>query len=49
MTTRREFMACGAAALATATVAAPAFAQWRPNERYPDPALYVNTQGTPGG
>jgi len=33
MTTRREFMVTGAAALAAGTGLAPAFAQWRPSER----------------
>src|SRR5262245_38779397 len=41
MTTRREFMVAGAAALAASTGLAPAFAQWRPNERYPDPAVEI--------
>jgi gluconolactonase len=40
MTTRRHFLATSAAALA-ATVTPPAFAQWRPSERYPDPAVEI--------
>jgi hypothetical protein len=39
--TRRTFLASGAAAIATATAGAEAFAQWRPSERYPDPAIQV--------
>src|SRR5262249_26602391 len=39
MTTRREFMVGGAAVLATTELGPPAFAQWRPSERYPDPAV----------
>ena len=41
MTTRRQFMATGAAALAATAVTPPAFAQWRPSERYPDPAVEI--------
>src|SRR5262245_63823964 len=36
--TRRAFMTAGAA-LAGAAAADRAFAQWRPSERYPDPAV----------
>ena len=36
--TRRAFMTGASAALASAG-ASPAFAQWRPSERYPDPAI----------
>ena len=41
MTTRREFMATGAAALLAGATAPPAFAQWRMSERYPDPRLEI--------
>ena len=34
-------MATGAAALAATAVTPPAFAQWRPSERYPDPAVEI--------
>src|SRR6476469_8134691 len=36
--TRRELLATGAAALACAVTAPPAFARWEPSETYPDPA-----------
>ena len=39
--TRRAFMTTTGAALAGAAVAERAFAQWRPSERYPDPAIQV--------
>src|SRR5262245_31936409 len=38
--TRRTFMATAGAALAGAAAPA-ALAQWRPNQRYPDPAVEV--------
>jgi len=41
MTTRREFMVGGAAVLAATQLVPPAFAQWRPSERYPDPAVEI--------
>ena len=41
MTTRRQFMVTGAAVLAASSADAPAFAQWRPSERYPDPAVEI--------
>jgi gluconolactonase len=41
MTTRREFMATGAAALLAGATAPPAFAQWRVSERYPDPRIEI--------
>ena len=37
--TRRAFMTTGGAALAAAAAAPRAFAQWRMNDRYPDPAV----------
>jgi len=37
--TRRTFMTASAAALAAAAAAPRAFAQWRMNDRYPDPAV----------
>ena len=39
--TRRTFMTTAGATLAAATVAPQAFAQWRPSERYPDPAVEI--------
>ena len=39
--TRRAFLTSAGAALAAAAAPAPAFAQWRPSERYPDPAVQV--------
>ncbi len=39
--TRRAFMATGSAALAGAALAPAALAQWRPNQRYPDPAVEI--------
>ena len=39
--TRRTFMTTAGAALATAAAAPQAFAQWRPSERYPDPAVEI--------
>jgi gluconolactonase len=39
--TRRAFMASASATLVGAGVSAPAFAQWRPSERYPDPAVEI--------
>src|SRR5262249_51411152 len=41
MTTRRESRAGGAAARAATQLVPPAFAQWRPSERYPDPAVEI--------
>src|SRR6478735_2011083 len=41
MTTRRQFMVTGAAVLAASSADTPAFAQWRPSERYPDPAVEI--------
>ena len=38
---RRTFMTTAGAALASATAAQQAFAQWRPSERYPDPAVEI--------
>ena len=38
--TRREFLAAGTAT-AAATLAAPAFAQWQPSPRYPDPSIKI--------
>ena len=37
--TRRAFIAAGGAALATTAAGPRAFAQWRMNDRYPDPAV----------
>ena len=39
--TRRTFMTTAGAALATAAATPQAFAQWRPSERYPDPAVEI--------
>jgi len=39
--TRRAFMTSGSAALAGAAITGPAFGQWRPSERYPDPAIEI--------
>jgi gluconolactonase len=39
--TRRAFMRAGGAALAGTAMAPIAFAQWRPSERYPDPAIEI--------
>ena len=39
--TRRAFMTSGSAALAGAAITGPAFGQWRPSERYPDPAVEI--------
>jgi gluconolactonase len=39
--TRRELLAAGAATVAAAAVAPPAFARWEPSESYPDPAIEV--------
>jgi gluconolactonase len=39
--TRRAFMRAGGAALAGTAMAPVAFAQWRPSERYPDPAIEI--------
>jgi gluconolactonase len=38
---RRALLGAAAAAAAVATVAAPAFGQWAPSPRYPDPAVQV--------
>jgi gluconolactonase len=43
--TRRAFLTSAGAALAAAAVPPPAFAQWRPSERYPDPAIQVLDPG----
>jgi gluconolactonase len=42
--TRRAFLTTAGAALAAAS-APPAFAQWRPSERYPDPAIQLLDPG----
>ena len=39
LSTRRAFMTTGGAALTAAAAAPRAFAQWRMNDRYPDPAV----------
>jgi gluconolactonase len=39
--TRRAFISSAAASAASAAVSVPAFAQWRPSERYPDPAVQL--------
>jgi gluconolactonase len=39
--TRRAFMRAGGAALTGTAMAPVAFAQWRPSERYPDPAIEI--------
>src|SRR5215831_2340159 len=39
--TRRAFMRAGGAALAGTAMAPVSFAQWRPSERYPDPAIEI--------
>jgi gluconolactonase len=39
--TRRAFMRTGGAALAGTAMAPASFAQWRPSERYPDPAIEI--------
>lgn len=39
--TRRTFMQAGGAALAGTAMAPVSFAQWRPSERYPDPAIEI--------
>jgi gluconolactonase len=39
--TRRAFMRAGGAALAGTAMAPASFAQWRPSERYPDPAIEI--------
>ena len=41
MQNRRAFMTAAGAALASAAVTPRAFAQWRPSERYPDPAVKI--------
>ncbi|MDR3437929.1 SMP-30/gluconolactonase/LRE family protein [Telmatospirillum sp.] len=42
--TRRSLFLAGGAALATATVTSKAFAQWKPSERIPDPAVHILDQ-----
>ena len=39
--TRRGFMTAAGAAFVGSAVAPHAFAQWRPSERYPDPAIEI--------
>jgi gluconolactonase len=39
--TRRAFLTSAGATLAAAAAPEPIFAQWRPSERYPDPAVQV--------
>src|SRR3954469_2472406 len=39
--TRRTLLTTSAAASATAVASTEAFGQWRPSERYPDPAVQV--------
>ena len=39
--TRRAFVTGGSAAIAGTAISSPAFAQWRPSERYPDPAVEI--------
>jgi len=41
---RREFLAAGAAAAAS-TLASPAYAQWQPSPRYPDPSIKILDPG----
>jgi gluconolactonase len=43
--TRRAFLTSAGATLAAAAAPAPVFAQWRPSERYPDPAVQVLDPG----
>src|SRR5262249_27343108 len=38
---RRAFMTAAGAALASAAATQNAFAQWKPSERYPDPAVKI--------
>src|SRR5262249_4038871 len=45
MQNRRAFMTAVGAALASAAVTPTAFAQWRPSERYPDPAIKILDPG----
>ena len=40
MTSRREFLAAGTA-VAAAALARPAYAQWQPSPRYPDPSIKI--------
>jgi gluconolactonase len=39
--TRRAFISSAAASAASVAISAPAFAQWRQSERYPDPAVQL--------
>ena len=38
---RRKFLAAGAAGAALAAIGTPAWAEWKPSERYPDPNVQV--------